>query len=168
MSSLGASESAPAPDAHPQYATFPRRLNALTADGLILIGITLIVVALTPRGDDHPVLRMTLAFVWWGSLILYEPLLVALWGGTLGHRLMNLRVVDDKSGANVSIAKAFGRYVTKAFLGILSFFTMSFSRRHQALHDIVTSSTVQIRDPSKASRHHYVHEREGQPPPAGT
>jgi hypothetical protein len=36
---------------------------------------------------------------------------------------------------------------------------MTATRRHQAVHDILTRSTVQIRDPSKALPYHYSHER---------
>ena len=36
---------------------------------------------------------------------------------------------------------------------------MAVTSRHQAVHDLLTGSTVQIRDPSKASLAHYVAER---------
>jgi hypothetical protein len=45
---------------------------------------------------------------------------------------------------------------------------MSCARRHQALHDMMTRSTVQVRDPSKAAPHHYVLDREPPPPPGTT
>ncbi len=76
-------------------------------------------------------------------------------GGTLGHRFMNLQVVDNRTGGRVSLLKALARYVVKGLLGVFSFFTMSFSRRHQALHDLVTNSSVRIRNPSRAQPHQY-------------
>jgi uncharacterized RDD family membrane protein YckC len=76
-------------------------------------------------------------------------------GGTIGHRTMNLRVVDNRTAGNVSLPKALARFIVKGLLGILSFFTMNFSRRHHAVHDILTGSSVQIRNPSKAQPHHY-------------
>jgi len=150
-----------------RYATFPRRLNALSLDALILVLFSIVVFAILPGGLEHPALRLTLAFVWWGVLLLYEPVMVTWLGGTLGHRLQNLRVVDDRSGGNPSPMKAIGRYLLKGLLGIFSFLTMSFSRRHQALHDMMTGSTVQIRDPSKAAPHHYVVGRGTNDPPTG-
>jgi uncharacterized RDD family membrane protein YckC len=150
------------------YATFPRRLNALSLDALFLIGLSIVVFALTPAGQEHPILRLSLAVIWWGALILYEPLMVALAGGTLGHRLMNLRVVDDQTATNVTVGKAIGRYLIKGLLGVLSFFSMTFSRRHQALHDMMTKTTVQIRDPTKAQPHHYVEKKEPPVPPNAT
>lgn len=140
----------------PLFATFPRRLNALSTDTVILIVFSIVVFAVLPDGEAHPALRLSLGFLWWGTLLLYEPLMVAWFGGTLGHRLLNLKVVDDRTGANPSVARAVGRFLIKGLLGILSFLTMSFSKRHQALHDMLTSSTVQIRDPAKAAPHQYV------------
>ena len=68
---------------------------------------------------------------------------------------MNLRVVDNRSGGNVSLLKALARLVVKGVLGIFSFFSMNLSRRHQAIHDILTRSSVQIKNPSRAQPHHY-------------
>jgi hypothetical protein len=49
--------------------------------------------------------------------------------------------------------------VIKAVLGWFSFISMLTSRRHQAVHDWLTRSTVQLRDPSRASSQDYVRER---------
>lgn len=138
------------------YATFPRRLNALSADAVILILFSIGVFVILPDGVERAAIRLSLAFVWWAVLLFYEPAMVTWFGGTLGHRLLNLRVVDDKSGTNPTFSKALGRLVVKGVLGIFSFLSMSFSRRHQALHDMATGTTVQVRDPAKAARHHYV------------
>jgi uncharacterized RDD family membrane protein YckC len=157
------------PLTHPPalYATFPRRLNALTTDGLILIVISLLVV-LAPTDALPSPLRATVAGAWWATLLLYEPVLVARFGGTIGHRLFNLRVVDEYSGDNISLGKALLRFWIKGFLGIVSFFSMSLSRRHQAIHDLLTHSTVQIRDHARAAPHHYVTGRDTGKPPGAT
>jgi uncharacterized RDD family membrane protein YckC len=161
-------EGAATPDPEPRYATFPRRLNALSVDALILIVFSVVVFSLLPSGAERPALRLSLAFLWWGTLLLYEPVMVTWFGGTLGHRLLNLRVVDDNTGGNPGLMKALGRFLIKGLLGVASFVSMSFARRHQALHDMMTRSTVQVRDPSKAAPHHYVLDREPPPPPGTT
>jgi uncharacterized RDD family membrane protein YckC len=150
----------PAPPG-PLFATFPRRLNALTADALILMLFSGLMIALGSAVAAWPVVRLIVAACWYGTLMFYEPAMVTWFGGTLGHRLFNLRVVDDGSEANPGLLKALGRFWAKVLLGLLSFLTMSFSRRHQALHDLLTRSTVQIRDPSQAKPYHFV--REGEP-----
>jgi uncharacterized RDD family membrane protein YckC len=137
------------------YANFPRRLDALSLDTLVLVGFSLLVfVVLAPLLENITAARIGLVICWWMVLFLYEPVLV--WrGGTLGHRIMNLRVVDNRTQRNVSLLKALARFGVKGLLGILSFFTMNFSRRHQAAHDILTNSSVQIRNAAKAQPHHY-------------
>ena len=83
-------------------------------------------------------------------LVLYEPILVSRMGGTLGHYFTNLRVVDDRSGGNIGFARACARVVIKGVLGLYSFVILAATRRNQAVHDLLTRSTVQIRDPAKA------------------
>jgi len=139
-----------------QFATFPRRLNALTIDSLVLIGMSILVFLVLPTVQGLLPIRLFLAFMWWGTVIFYEPAMVARFGGTLGHWALNLRVVDDRTGGNPTLIKAIGRLPLKLFLGGFSFLTMSFTKRHQALHDLATATTVQIRDPSKAKPHHFV------------
>jgi len=158
---ISGTPSARQPPRAPLFATFPRRLNALTADALILILFSGFMIVAESAVDDRPGVRLVLAAFWYGTLLFYEPAMVTLLGGTLGHRLFNLRVVDDGTMTNLGFLKAVGRFWAKLLLGLFSFLSMSFSRRHQTLHDLVTRSTVQIRDPSLAKPYHYV--REGQP-----
>ena len=68
-------------------------------------------------------------------------------------------VVDDRTRGNVSFPKALARLLIKAVLGWYSFITMATTRRHQALHDLLTRSTVQIRDPIKANSDDFARER---------
>jgi uncharacterized RDD family membrane protein YckC len=90
--------------------------------------------------------------------LLYEPVLVSFTGSTLGHYFTNLRVVDERSGGNVSFLKACARVAIKSVLGLYSFVILAATRRNQAVHDLLTKSTVQIRDPMKASPGQYVNE----------
>jgi uncharacterized RDD family membrane protein YckC len=89
----------------------------------------------------------------------YEPVLVSFTGGTLGHYLANLRVVDERDGGNISFLKACARVVIKGLLGLYSFVILAATRRNQAIHDLLTRSTVQIRDPAKALPGQYITER---------
>jgi uncharacterized RDD family membrane protein YckC len=93
------------------------------------------------------------------ALLLYEPVLVSRMGGTLGHYCTNLRVVDERHRGNISFLKACARFVVKGLLGWYSFIVMAATRRNQAVHDLLTRSTVQIRDPAKALPHQYITER---------
>jgi hypothetical protein len=107
-------------------------------------------------GSDHVSLTLGILVVF--VLLLYDPVLVSLTGGTLGHYLTNLRV-DGRRGGNVSFPKAVARLALKSLLGWYSFIVMTATRRNQAMHDLLTRSTVEIRDPAKARPHHYITER---------
>ncbi len=140
----------------PLYANFPRRLDAMSLDTLVIVAFSILVlVVLLPLVQRLTAVRVAVAIGWWLALFLYEPIFVWRLGGTIGHRAMNLQVVDNGTEGPVSLPKALARFCLKALLGILSFFTMSFTRRHQAVHDILTNSSVRIRDAAKALPHHY-------------
>jgi uncharacterized RDD family membrane protein YckC len=136
------------------YASFTRRFRALVIDAAVVaVGLVALVVVseiTQPWARGGKAIRI----VFLGLLLLYEPLFVASRGSTIGHSAMNLRVVGP-SGGNPSFVRALGRYVVKAVLGLPSFISMMFTRRHQAVHDVVTRTTVQIRDLSHASPDHY-------------
>jgi uncharacterized RDD family membrane protein YckC len=142
----------------PRYARFSRRVRGMMLDWIItLIVIFGAVLVATTVGSDH--LSRPLGILVVIALLLYEPVLVSFTGGTLGHYFSNLRVVDERSGGNVSFLKACARVVIKGVLGWYSFIVMTATRRNQAVHDLLTESTVQIRDPAKALPYQYITER---------
>jgi uncharacterized RDD family membrane protein YckC len=122
----------------------------------MLLLVTALFLAVSTNSDR---IGRILGFAFLGIWLLYEPLLVSLAGSTIGHYRSNLRVIDNRSRGNISFAKAVLRVIIKGVLGIYSFITMATTSRHQAVHDLLTQSTVQIRDISKASPHHYVYIR---------
>jgi uncharacterized RDD family membrane protein YckC len=137
------------------YANFPRRLNALSVDAIVLAAYSAILFMLMSGVRELPIIHVALGALWGGGILLYEPLLVWRTGGTVGHRAMNLQVVADRTGGHPSLIQALARFLIKGFLGALSFLTMNFNKRHQALHDLLTESSVRIRDASKAQPHEY-------------
>jgi uncharacterized RDD family membrane protein YckC len=141
-----------------QYARFSRRLRGMFVDWVLAIvvifGAIMIAVSV-----GHEIVSRSLAILVALFLILYEPLLVSRTGGTIGHRYTNLRVVDDRTGGNLSMRTASIRAGIKAMLGVYSFIVMMATRRNQALHDLLTHSTVQIRDAAQAKAHHFITER---------
>jgi uncharacterized RDD family membrane protein YckC len=147
------------------YARFGARLRAMLVDLATLMGaFVLVVIAIDVVGSD------TLSNLLLPSLIatflLYDPLMVSRLGGTIGHRSANLRVVDTQSGLRVGILRAFVRFVLKTGLGAPSFVFMAMTRRHQALHDVITRSVVVIHSQTHARRHDYVLESDFEPPPS--
>jgi uncharacterized RDD family membrane protein YckC len=141
----------------PAYGRFSRRVRAVVVDWIIMVSLMVAALfAAVSANSDHigRILGFTIVGIW----LLYEPLLVSLTGSTIGHYVCNLRVVDDKTHGNINFLKALVRLVIKSVLGILSFITMATTSRHQAMHDLMTRSTVQMRDPSRGRSFDYVAE----------
>jgi uncharacterized RDD family membrane protein YckC len=142
----------------PRYARFSRRFRAMLFDWIIaLIVIYGAVLLAASVGDDN--VSRTLGILVVVALLLYEPILVSRLGGTLGHYFNNLRVVDEGHGGHISFLKACARVVIKGLLGLYSFVILAATSRNQAVHDLLTGSTVQIRDPAKALPGQYIIER---------
>jgi uncharacterized RDD family membrane protein YckC len=80
----------------------------------------------------------------------YEPIMVTYCGGTLGHRLMNIRVADADTHFNLPFWRAIIRTIVKQFFGILSLGFMFVTRRAQSLHDLAARSEVVVRNPKRA------------------
>jgi hypothetical protein len=133
----------------PKYARFARRLRGLALDFILFLVLMVCALQIAVAFNQNDLARV-LGFSLVIGFFLYEPLLVSLFGGTVGHYLSNIKVVDDRTNGNVSFLKAVGRVVIKTILGWYSFISMVATRRHQAVHDLLTRSTVQIRDPSIA------------------
>ena len=140
-----------------RYGRFNLRLRAFAIDFIVfLLAMLAGLAAVTATNSDNlaRVIGVSIA----AAYFLYEPLLVSSVGSTIGHYFSNLRVVDDQGG-NVGFLKALARTLIKIVLSWYSFLTMLITRRHQAAHDWLTRSTVQVRDPTKAVPAHYVSER---------
>lgn len=146
------------------YGRFGVRLRAMIIDLAILLGSFVIgVIAIDVVGSA--VLGNILMPGLMAALVLYDPVMVSRLGGTMGHRAVNLRVVDAESGLRVGFVRAFVRFLLKTILGAASFVFMVVTRRHQAFHDVVSRSAVVIHDQSRASSHEYVRESDFEPSP---
>ncbi|MDD1537450.1 MULTISPECIES: RDD family protein [unclassified Bradyrhizobium] len=145
------------PPAGPAYARFSRRFRAVLVDWMLATALLFGALTIASHVASDALGRgLGIAVV--VILLLYEPVLVWRIGGTLGHIWTNLRVVDDRGG-NPSFAKALARFAIKSILGWYSFVVIAATRRNQTVHDLVTHSTVQIRDPAKAKPGQFITER---------
>ena len=142
----------------PLYARFYRRFRGIVVDWIIVMAVTFGAIFVAIRIGNDNFFRVV-GFLVVVALLLYEPVLVSFTGGTFGHYCSNLRVVDERSGGNVSFLKACARVIIKGVLGWYSFVVLAATRRNQAIHDLATRSTVQIRDPARAHPGQYITER---------
>ena len=142
-----------------RYATFTRRFRAMLTDTvLITCGLALILILGEIASDISASGRIEWLLIA-GLLLLYEPLLIWRRGATIGHAWNQLRVVSDRTGQSPGIGRSFARFIIKVVLGLPSFVTMIVSRRHQAVHDLLTRTTVQVTPTAELSEQEYHVER---------
>jgi uncharacterized RDD family membrane protein YckC len=140
------------------YATFHRRFNGLLVDVAILIASFAGVIILVTVVDLDLIAKVAIGLAVAG-LILYDPVLVSGRGGTIGHYRLNMRVVDANTGARIGLLRAVLRSWIKAFFGVFAFFFMLVTRRHQALHDLASRSSVIIHDLDEVDARDVLYER---------
>ncbi len=147
------------------YPALTLRVRAAMWDGL-LYGIMLYLLSL-PIGllpEQQTALRAALVV---GPVALFEPLMLALTGGTLGHHFFGIKVVRADGEGNLPLLRAFLRFCVRFIVGIPSLLFMLATRRRQAAHDVIVESLVLFKDPSRAKPHDIASEIAfGDPPSA--
>ncbi len=132
------------------YAGFWVRFWASLIDGIclipivfvfwLLISIQALALIAIPGGAE--------LFLFVGSIVAgwlyYSVLESSNWQGTIGKKILNLRVVNT-SGQRISFGQASGRYFSKTFLSYIFFIGFIIAGLHEkkrALHDIIAGTFV--------------------------
>lgn len=140
------------------YPRLIRRIQALLIDSAVLLVVFICSVALAGVFKfDNELLGAVIAFL---PVILVEPLLVSLKGGTIGHHILGLRVRNISNNKNLNIFSAIIRTVLKAILGTVSLVCVLTTKKHQAIHDLLTRSIVVINDTNGMPSYEVLPERE--------
>ena len=119
------------------YPNALRRYVATVIDALVVWGIIFSLVRLTAMTGAEGI---TFALVV-GAVVAYEPLSTA-YGCTLGQALMRFRVRTVEGLKRIGIAQAYGRFIVKYLLGVVSFVTMPARSDRRAIHDLMSQTIV--------------------------
>lgn len=133
------------------YAHLMRRVQATTIDALIVSFVFVgagFILSKIPMAPGQ--LKLVAAA---GLLLFYEPLLIAVWGKTLGQACRGIRVRRLVQDQRLSFIKAFVRYLLKVILGWVSYFFILSTANRQSLHDLATDSCVVLSDPESMPGH---------------
>lgn len=124
-----------------KYAILPSRVKALVIDQIIIIAAMYGASELFGMFESvSNTLRIT-AFV--VIFLVYEPLFVSLFGGTIGHQYSKIAVKTEKDlSKNLLFPLAVLRLVIKVSLGWISLLTVTSNDKRKALHDIAVKSVV--------------------------
>ncbi len=137
------------------YAGFWQRAAALVIDGIVLSavvaviavasGIDVLPAGLVPQMDPDQGASPMADFVVIGTGMVYYAVLEGTpLQASLGKLALGLKVTDDE-GQRIDIPHAAGRYLAKVIsaLPLLAGFIMAaFTRRKQALHDLIFGCLV--------------------------
>jgi uncharacterized RDD family membrane protein YckC len=131
-------------DATTRYPRLIRRVQAVLIDGVI-IPVLAIFVVMVVGSDGYAGSYAAFAAVL--AVFLLEPFLVTATGGTIGHHLRGIRVLDSKTMSGLGILRATLRFIVKTIFGIFSLIVVLTSRKHQAIHDYLSRSIVVVKNP---------------------
>lgn len=110
----------------------------MAIDALLIITTMTLAMIATGQNANQATIIIGLAAAW----TFYEPIFSA-YGGTLGQRLMRIRVRDyNRPFQPARLWQVYVRVWTKCLLGWLSFLTIHNNREHRAIHDIASSTIV--------------------------
>jgi uncharacterized RDD family membrane protein YckC len=143
-----------------RYATFTRRARAVLIDSAIVGGSVGAVVIVGDLASNVPGAGRVAWLLLFCMVVLYEPMLVWRRGATIGHAANHIMIVADGTGHRPSFARALVRYLGKVPLGMFAFLPMATTRRHQALHDMLARTTVQLAPTADSEAEDYHLERE--------
>jgi uncharacterized RDD family membrane protein YckC len=140
-----------------QYPRLLRRVRAALIDSVVF---TVIIIAWFYSFEllegAHVAVKISLLVF---AYLIVEPVLVSQTGGTIGHHLMGLRVRDAGTDGPIGFIRATLRGVARSLLGLISLIFMFVTRRHQAIHDYLSHSTVVIEHPEDLPIREKFHER---------
>ena len=119
--------------------TLTRRYIATAIDvGFVLLAIILVAHLFENAGDTGVKVRVGLILFFF---FVYEPLCTSRFC-TVGQKIMGVRVRRFPSLERIPLFMAYARILVKGLLGILSFFTLPFSKDRRAIHDMAARSIV--------------------------
>ena len=139
------------------YSRLIRRVRAVLIDSVILpVTVLSILVLGDTLGVSDAYGKVMLIAI---PVLILEPGLVALTGGTVGHHLLGIRVAKQDGSGNINVFAAAVRFAVKLLLGWLSFILVLTTAKHQAVHDLVVRSIVVVKNPDELPVHEVLSER---------
>lgn len=121
------------------YPRLIKRIQAIFIDSFIIVAGVYAIVFLVPWTPQFPPLRGLLLVA---VIIVSEPLLVTLTGGSIGHHVIGIRVTRLSGTGNINFFASIIRFIIKTLLGWFSLAMVLVTRRHQGLHDLLVGSLV--------------------------
>lgn len=127
-----------------QYPSILRRYFATFIDGMVVL-IALIMISYILQGESNLSTSLRVAVILFVFFV-YEPICTSRFC-TVGQKLTGIRVRKRFLHRRISIPAAYLRIIVKVFLGIISFFSIPFTKNKRAIHDFAVGSVVIFKKP---------------------
>jgi uncharacterized RDD family membrane protein YckC len=122
-----------------EYPTILRRYFSTFIDGIFVIGM-LVLSSYILDSDNTAAIRIRVGLIIFVFFV-YEPISTSYFC-TLGQKITGIRIRKISTQNKISLIQAYIRIIVKIFLGIISFFTIPFSKNKRAIHDFAVASIV--------------------------
>lgn len=124
-----------------KYAEVFNRVKAAFIDGVVLIVLMYSVTEVFNVFELIPnYVRISVFVV---LFLLYEPILISVFGATVGHFFNDIEVKRaSNEQKNIIFPMAVFRFLFKLFLGWISLLTVRSNDKGQAIHDYIGGSVV--------------------------
>jgi len=117
------------------------RVKAMTTDAIVIIVFMFIASYAFSPFENVPDFARIIVFVF--IFLLYDPLFTSIFGGTIGHMIIGIRVKrESNEQKNILFPLAIFRFVVKTSLGMISLFTVFGNEKRKAIHDYLVGSVV--------------------------
>ena len=117
------------------------RVKAATIDSIVIVIFMIVITDVFSLLEVVPNNARIIAFIF--IFILYDPILTSFFGGTLGHKVIGIRVkIENNESKNILLHKAIIRFIIKISLGWISLITVSQNKKRKAIHDKIAGSVV--------------------------
>lgn len=122
-----------------QYPSITRRYLASLIDGLLIFVVFLMIAYILKQSSG--IVNVVKVGLILSMFFIYEPFCTSKLC-TLGQKIMGIRVRSVDTYERISIISAYMRIIVKILLGIISFFTIPFTRGKRGIHDFAVNSIV--------------------------
>ncbi len=123
------------------YPRVAARAKAMIIDSIVLIILIVTANQVLAGFDVVPDYVRMGVFVL--VFFLYDPIFTSLFGCTIGHLVIGIRVKRESNpDKNLLFPLAIVRYAIKLGLGMVSLFTVMSDSKGKAIHDMVVGSVV--------------------------
>ncbi|MCP4724890.1 MAG: RDD family protein [bacterium] len=121
------------------YPAISRRYLSTLIDGLLILSAFMLSVYIFPGQNESS--RMFRIILISSMFFIYEPVLTSRLC-TLGQLITGIRVRKVEDLDKISVISAYKRIIVKIPLGLISFFSIPFTKGKRAIHDFAAGSIV--------------------------